>query len=258
MGDYAFWINWFRSVTPGLPGAAHNARKGAPAYNAERIKRVMNVAPVAPVVQDFRRIKALSPAERMIDWLKKQPADVVDAAAQILNWDQAEAVVLWLLAQPTTDEATAVKLFMRAEPACYVDTKVDDPAYVYTEFDEKVILTFAANWTAKRYARGGVGYDPTEVSPYGSSDIFFINELNEIIAKHRANGIHPIPPLPGLAGPFKGRKPKEFENYMDALSLHELFLVRFLFAGLGTWILDDDISEAEFDEWIAKSGLSAE
>lgn len=257
MGNSSFWIDWFRSVTPALPAAAGKMPKTAPAYDAERIKRVMKVAPANSLALDFGRIKSRSPAERMIDWLKTQPAEIVDAAAEILNWDQAEEVVLWLLAQPTTDAATAVKLFMRAEPACYIYTKAENPAHEYTEFDENVILTFAANWTGKRYARGGVAYDPTEVSPYGSSDIFFINELNEDMAKLRASGIHLLPQLPGLAGPFKGRKPMEFQDYMDALGRDEFFLVRFLFAGLGTWITNDGISEADFDAWLAKTGLSA-
>lgn len=258
MSDPAFWINWFRSVKPELTGGARRGQTTTPSYNPQRISRALNTAPVKAPVQDFSRIRSLSPAERMIDWLKAQPADVVDAAAAHLNWDQAEEVVLWLLARPATDAATAVKLFMRAEPAFYVDQKADDPSCDYTEFDEKVILTFAANWTANRYARGGVGYDPTEVSPYGSSDIFFIDELNEDIAKHAANGIHPLPPLPGLAGPFQGRKPPDFEDYLRTLGRDELFLVRFLFAGLGTWIMDDDISEADFDAWLAKTGFSAE
>jgi hypothetical protein len=29
-----------------------------------------------------------------------------------------------------------------------------------------------------------------------------------------------------------------------------------LFAGLGTWILDEEISEADFDEWMLKNDLS--
>lgn len=258
MGDHTFWINWFRSVTPKTAAAPRHAPSGAPAIDPKRLSRVMKGTKVNSAAQDLGWLKPLSPAKRMIHWLKTQPAEVVDAAAQNLNLSQAEEVLLWLLARPATDAATAVKLFMRAEPACYVDRKADDPSCEYTEFDEKVVLTFAANWTANRYARGGVGYDPTEVCPYGSSDIFFINELNEDIAKHRANGIHPIPPLPGLAGPFNGPAPKELNVYLGALSRDELFLVRFLFAGLGTWIIDDAISEADFDGWIRKNGLSAE
>lgn len=254
MGDHTFWIDWFRSVAPNLAKAPAQASRAASAIHNERIARVLNGA----TAQIVSSIKQLSPAKRMIHWLGSQPAEVVDAAAQNLNWSQAEEVVLWLLGRPTTDAATAVKLFMRAEPAFYVDQKADNPSCAYTEFDEQVILTFAANWTANRYARGGVGYDPSEVSPYGSSDIFFINELNENLAKHRANGIHPLPPLPGLRGPFAGPVPKELEAYFDALSRDEFFLVRFLFAGLGTWIMDDAISEADFDRWIAKNGLTTE
>ncbi len=258
MSNYDFWINWFRKETPRLSGASEAKSIGAPGYDTQRFQRVLNGGAARSTVQNLGLVKSLSPAQRMINWLKTQPADVVDAAAQNLNWDRAEEVVLWLLSQPSTDAATAVKLFMRAEPACYVDSKAKDPSYEAAEFDESVALTFAANWTANRYARGGVGYDPSEVCPYGSSDIFFINELNEDIAKHGANGIYPLPPLPGLAGPFKGPKPHELEVYLKAQGRGELFFVRYLFAGLGTWMLDDDINEADFDEWMRKNGLRAE
>jgi len=251
MGDYSRWINWFRDVAP-KPGAAPTSALGAPVYDAERLRRVMHAN---TAVQNLSRIKSLSPAKRMINWLETQPADVVDAAAQHLNWNRAQEVVLWLLGQSTTEAATAVKLFMRAAPAYYVKRKADNPSYKAAEFDEKIIQTFAANWTANRYARGGVGYDPSEVTPYGSSDIFFINELNELTAKLRSEGVNPLPILPGLAGPFKGPKPRELDVYLKQTGRGELFLVRFLFAGLGTWMLDEEINEADFDEWRLKNGL---
>ena len=193
----------------------------------------------------------------MINWLETQPAHIVDAAAENLNWDQAQEVVLWLLQQPTTDAATAVKLFMRAEPTCYVGSVAQDPDYDSPE-DKRVIETFTANWTANRYARGGVGYDPSEVTLFGTSDIFFINELNDDLEKQRSNGVHVLPPLPGLAGPFKGPRPKELNEYLKALGRGELFLARYLFAGLGTWILDDEINEDDFDAWMRQNNLSTE
>ena len=258
MRNYSFWIDWFRTSAVDREVAAAVGPVGAPAYDSERFGRVLNGGAARTTAHNLGLVKSLSPAQRMINWLKTQPADVVDAAAQNLNWDRAEEVVLWLLSQPTTDAATAVKLFMRAEPACYVYSKAEDPSFEPSEFDENVILSFAANWRANRYARGGVGYDPSEVCPYGSSDIFFINELNEDIANYGANGIHPLPPLPGLAGPFRGPKPKELEAYLRAQGRSELFFVRFLFAGLGTWIFDDDINEEDFDEWMRKNRLSGE
>lgn len=257
MDKYSFWINWFRTVAPAASDAPPARPIGAPGYDAERFGRILNGGKIGATVRNLGLVKSLSPAERMINWLKTQPADVVDAAAQNLNWHRAEEVVVWLLQQPTTDAATAVKLFMRAEPACYVCSKAEDPSFEADDFDEAVIMTFVANWTAKRYARGGVGYDPSEVSPYGSSDIFYINELNDDIAKHAANGIHPLPALPGLAGPFHGPKPRALEVYLKHQGRSELFFVRFLFAGLGTWILDDDISEADFDAWMRHNGLNA-
>ena len=258
MSNYAFWINWFRKESANLSSASQAKSKGAPGYDAERFGRVLNGEAARKPGQNLGLVKSLTPAQRMINWLKMQPADVVDAAAQNLNWDRAEDVVLWLLSQPTTDAATAVKLFMRAEPAFYVESKAEDPLYEPEEFVEKVVLSFASNWTANRYARGGVEYDPSEVTPFGSNDIGFINELNDDIAKYGANGIFPLPPLPGLAGPFNGPRPKELENYLKAQGRSELFFVRFLFAGLGTWIFDEEISEEDFDAWMRKNGLSAE
>lgn len=258
MSDYSRWIDWFRRTGAGLPAQPVAPSVGAPGFDRERFDRVLKGSKSSAVVRDLDLNKSLSPAQRMINWLKTQPADVVDATAQHLNWDQAEDVILWLLEQPTTNAATAVKLFMRSEPVCYADSKADDPYYDVDPFVEKVAQTFAANWTASRYARGGVGYDPSDVSPYGTSDIFFINELNEALAKHRANGLYPLPALPGLAGPFEGPRPKEFDDYLKAFGRSELFFVRFLFAGLGTWIIDDDINEADFDAWLRTNGLDLE
>jgi hypothetical protein len=255
MRHYSSWINWFRDVAPKAPGAAPANALGAPVHDAERLRRVMHGGKANTGVQNLSRIKSLSPAKRMINWLETQPAEVVDAAAQNLNWDRAEEVVLWLLGQSSTDAATAVKLFMRAEPAYYVRSKADNPSYGAAGFEEKVIQTFAAHWTAGRYARGGVGYDPSEVTPYGSSDVFFIKELNELTAKQSSEGVNPLPTLPGLAGPFKGPKPRELEVYLKQKGRGELFLARFLFAGLGTWIVDEEISEADFDEWMRKNDL---
>lgn len=258
MTAYANWINWFRTSGVKVPAASAAPSIGAPSYNRERFDRVLNGGKAGTAARNLGLIKALSPAQRMINWLKTQPADVVDATAEHLNWDQAEEVVLWLLSQPTTDAATAVKLFMRSEPVFYVDSKVDDPSYDVDPHVEAVVQTFAANWTANRYARGGVGYDPSDVSPYGTRDIFFINELNDALAKHRANGNHPLPLLPGLEGPFQGPRPMDFDVYLSGQGRSELFFVRFLFAGLGTWIMDDSINEADFDAWLHNNGLSSE
>jgi hypothetical protein len=255
MRDYTRWVNWFRDVAPKAPAAAPAQALGAPLYDTERFRRVMRGRTSSKDVENLSRVKSFTPARRMINWLATQPADVVDAAAQYLNWNQAEDVVLWLLGQSTTDAATAVKLFMRAEPADYVRTKADNPSYEYDAYPEKVIQTFAVNWTADGYARGGVGYDPSEVTPYGSSDIFFINEFKEFTAKLSSGGVNPLPILSGLEGPFSGPKPKDIDVYLKQKGRGELFLVRFLFAGLGTWMTDEDINEADFDEWMRKNDL---
>ena len=256
MGDVSRWIDWFRDATSKLPGVAPAGPQRAPVVDAERVRRVVRPGSAASPVSDLRALNALSPAERMIGWLKTQSPQVVDVAAEVLNWDRAQDVILWLLAQPTTQAATAVKLFMRAEPAYYVSQKAKDPAYRADEAVEAVIQTFAAHWTADRYARGGVGYDPSVVTPYGSSDVFYINELNQMMAELEARGVHPLPPLPGLAGPFDGPQPKPLDDYLAAMTQNELFLLRYLFAGLGTWLADENIREADFDAWRLRSGLA--
>lgn len=247
------WISWFRDVAPKATKAAPGP---AAIVDPERFRRVMNSGRASATAQNLGRLKSLSPAKRMTHWLATQPAEVVDAAAQNLNWDHAGEVVLWLLDQPTTDSATAVKLFMRAEPAYYLGGKAENPSYRADKIVEKAIRTFAAHWTAGFYARGGVGYDPTEVTPYGSSDVFYINEFNELAAKLTSEGVNPLPPLPGLAGPFEGPRPGDIDAYLKAKGRGELFLARYLFAGLGTWMLDEDISEADFDAWMVRNGLS--
>lgn len=172
MANYAFWIDWFRAESAKLRRKPSASPKSGTLYDADRIRRAVKSRAGATTVRNFDLVRSASPAQRMIDWIKTLPTDVAHAAAEHLNWDQAGEVILWLVDQPTTDAATAVKLFLRAEPAFYVEFKAEDPDYEYEEFAERIILTFAANWTAGRYTHGGVGYDPSEVSPYGSSDIF--------------------------------------------------------------------------------------
>lgn len=258
MSDYSRWINWFRNVSPIRSSAPPARSTGVPSYDAERFGRVLYGGNGTTAARHVGLIESLSSSQRMINWLKTQPPGVVDAFAQHLNWDRAEEVILWLLAQPTTDAATAVKLFMRAEPAYYIENMAEKPSDEPPEFEQQIIQIFTANWTANRYSRGGVGYDPSEVSEFGTSDIFFINELNQTIARLRSTGVYPSPTLRGLAGPFIGPKPRELEMYLKAMDRSELFFVRFLFAGLGTWITDENINEMDFDEWMQKNGLSTD
>lgn len=257
MQTYSHWINWFRKVAPNVPGGMPEKAMNVSPSGTERFRRVIGGMD-RPAAMDLGDLASLTAGERMIRWLETQPPVIVDAAAAELNWSQAEAVVLWLIRRTSTDAATAVKLFLRAEPAYFAQRKAENPAYRPSEFDEAVITTFAANWIAERYPRGGVGYDPREVSPYGSSDIARIDELNEIIARNRSNGAYSLPALPGLAGPFNGPKPPPLEAHLQGLRRNELFLVRFLFAGLGTWILDEAIDEAGFDAWLEHNGLGVE
>jgi Domain of unknown function (DUF4274) len=251
---YSSWINWFRDVSPKLNTFPAKAIV-APGIDAQRIERALNRGHARLAARDFGILAAQSPAMRMINWLKTQPACVVDAAALNLNWDRAEEVIIWLLDQSTTDAATAIKLFMRTAPSYYVSRKAQDLAYEASVYTETAIQSFAANWTANRYSQGGVAYDPSEITPFGSSDIFYINELNDLLEKQRSNGVHILPNLSGLEGPFNGDKPKDIDVFLKEKGKSEYFLVRFLFAGLGTWIVDDKIDENDFDNWMRENNL---
>jgi hypothetical protein len=240
--------------------SSHAASDDASAINAGRALRVLGkpqtkFGEVRAVSSEHQGplSKHLSPAERMIEWLKLQKPDVVDAVAVQLNWDQAEDVILWLLKQPTTDAATAVKLFMMSEPSYYA---IDDADPIHGVAKE-VIDTFSANWIAGRYARGTVGYDPKEIKvrigDVDISDIADLNELADIEVQKRASGSLPWPPLHGLVGPFMGPKPKEIEEYF-ADDQHELFTVRFLLGGLGTW-LHEPSWDKDYGRWLSAHGL---
>jgi hypothetical protein len=236
----------------------------SPAIPAERIAQAVRAsaspgpAPVAvaaprPSARTLQLDLHLHPAERMIKWLAGQPAEIVDAAAQALNWDQAEDVIVWILRQPATDAATAVKLFLRAEPAFYAGENASEPE----EPVAAIIEAFAKNWTASRYARGGVGYDPSEVSEYGSSDSFFINEIEDLETQHRASGKIPWPPLRGLKGPFSGPRPRDIADYFKH-DKDELFRVRFLLEELGSLIVSDDIDDDDYSAWRNAHGAGEE
>ena len=151
----------------------------------------------------------LSPTDRMKRWLSKQKPEVVDAVANWLNWDEAGEVILWLLKRRKTDAATAVKLFMKSEPAWYGL----DGVRPVQGFAKKVIEEFSANWIAGHYARGTVGFDPRDVPPNRTGGIRDYNEFAGIEPKKRASGQLPWPPLRGREGPFQGPKPKKADEY---------------------------------------------
>lgn len=205
----------------------------------------------------------LSPEERLKIWLSKQTPEVVDSVACILNWDFAEDVILWLLSRHETDSATAVKLFMRSEPGYYALESAELEA---GSFAHNVIKAFSANWTAGKYRRGGVGYDPKEPQPgsieikdkngkvIDTSDFVSIKELADIEVAKRSSGLLPWPPLHGLQGPFPGPKPRELSDCFknDKTSY---YTVRFLLGGLGTWIMDSEIDENDYKQWLVEKGL---
>jgi hypothetical protein len=217
----------------------------------------------------------LTPAERMKIWLSKQKPEVVDAVSKSLNWDQAEEVILWILKRPKTDAATAVKLFMLSQPACYA---IDGVTLDEGDFAKDVIDAFSANWTAGKYGRGSVGYDPSKpiysnddlIKIYGStevkdqsgkiidfssiSDLRHIEELNRFEVEKRSAGKLPWPPLHGLEGPFDGPEPKEQFEYFKG-DREELFTLRFLQAGLGTWSIGDEFDEADYKKWLLVNGF---
>jgi hypothetical protein len=217
----------------------------------------------------------LTPAERMKIWLSQQKSEVIDAVSQSLNWDEAEEVILWLLKRKKTDAATAVKLFMKSEPAYYA---IDGVTLDEGDFAKDVIDAFSSNWIAGHYARGTVGYDPSKptysnddlIKIYGStevkdqsgkiidfssiSDLRNIEELQRKEVEKRASGKLPWPPLHGLEGPFEGPEPKEASEYFKN-DREGLFTLRFLMAGLGTWFVGDEFDEADYKKWMFVNGF---
>jgi Domain of unknown function (DUF4274) len=216
----------------------------------------------------------LTPAERMINWLSRQNPEVVDAVSKSLNWDQAEEVILWILRQPKTDAATAVKLFMLSEPAYYAIDDVRPPQ----GFTKNVIDAFSSNWIAGKYGRGHVGYDPKKpkysnddlIKMYGTTevkakngniidfsainDLKDIEDLKRIEVEKRSSGKLPWPPMHGLEGPFDGPEPKETFEYFKG-DREGLFTLRLLLGGLGTWSIGEEFDEAEYKKWLLANGF---
>lgn len=204
----------------------------------------------------------LTPVERMKIWLSNQKPEVVDVVAQELNWDQAEEVILWILGNKKTDVATAVKLFMKSEPAYYAMKGVE-----LRDFAKDVIETFSANWDAGNYVRGTVGYDPRKPSPgsieikdkngniIDTSDFFFIDEFNRAQLDQRSSGALPWPFLQGLEGPFVGPEPKGDVSEYFKNDREGYFTLRFLLGGLGTWIMDDEIDDEDYKKWLFVNGF---
>jgi Domain of unknown function (DUF4274) len=232
---------------------------------------------VKPSVKDPRGPLSLhlNPAERMTIWLSKQRPEIVDAVAQQLNWDQAEEVILWVLKNKKTDAATAVKLFMKSEPAYYAIDGVRPPdGYI-----KQIMDAFSSNWIAGQYARGTVGYDPAKptyskddlLKIYGTtevkdksgkaidfsaiSDLRSIEELNRAEREKRSSGKLPWPPLSGLEGPFAGPEPKQDISEYFMHDQEGYFTLRLLLGGLGTWIMDTDIKEDDYKKWLLANGF---
>lgn len=249
-----------RSIDPSRISQVLNSSTGNKSQTENLIEKIFDAKAAAypvgeyvrPAVQDQNGPLALhlTPTKRMQLWLSTQTPELVDAVASQLNWDDAEDVILWILKNTKTDAATALKLFMRSEPAFFSEGFSDSGS-----FAEQVIDTFSTNWTAGKYARGTVGYDPHEVSPFGTSDIFFINEFMEIDRNERPSGKLPWPPLQGLAGPFHGPKPKEDISEYFINDREGYFTLRFLLGGLGSWIMDTEINEEDYKKWLFANGF---
>jgi Domain of unknown function (DUF4274) len=277
------------------------ADRKAKAIDSERMARVMNPEAVAkreelrqqvfagralgePIgkyvpktVQDPKGPLAmhLTASERMKIWLSLQKPEVVDAVAQSLNWDEAEEVILWLLKRKKTDAATALKLFMKSEPAYYA---IDGVTLRDGDFAKDVIDAFSSNWTTGQYAKGNVGYDPAEpkytrdqlIEIYGRPEVknsfgdvetfnglTVIKEIEHIELDKRSAGKLPWPPLLNLRGPFTGPKPLEAIEYFKN-DREGLFTLRFLLAGLGTWFTGDEFDEADYKKWLLVNGFGDE
>lgn len=92
MSDCSRWIDWFRRAGATMPAQPVAPSVGAPGFDRARFDRVLKGGKASAVVRDLGLSKSLSPAQRMINWLKTQPADVVDATAQHLNWERTASI----------------------------------------------------------------------------------------------------------------------------------------------------------------------
>lgn len=185
---------------------------------------------------------------KMVQWLSKQPPLIVDAAARSLNWDYSEDVIVWLLNQPTTDAATAVYLFLLAEPSWYTPMKRKDGTIEIMDFDSEVVKAFTANWPKNFYTRGKVGFNPRAEFDH------ILEELKEAETEFRSSGMIPWEPLIGIEGPFKGPKSRDIFGCFKK-DKNEQIRVIALFEDLGISFKDYGLPKEVVQNWRVANGF---
>ncbi len=91
--------------------------------------------------------------QRMIDWLSVRSPDVWHYIAFMLNWDDAEAALEWIVDQDDADQATISSLFWLAEPDYFLKFSSIKEIENWQINDFRFIKKIIDNWTEGKYKR---------------------------------------------------------------------------------------------------------
>lgn len=96
----------------------------------------------------------------MLGWLSMRDPDDWHEVAISYNWDRSIEPLLWMLAQPTCDQATVATLFWRASPVdalAHTDLEAARKAYNGKGFE--VVQAIIAQLNAGGYARSEIAFE---------------------------------------------------------------------------------------------------
>lgn len=96
----------------------------------------------------------------MLGWLSMRDPDDWHEVAISYNWDRSIEPLLWMLAQPTCDQATVATLFWRASPAdalSHADLEAARKAYNGKGFE--VVQAIIAQLNAGGYTRAEIAFE---------------------------------------------------------------------------------------------------
>jgi hypothetical protein len=145
-------------------------------------------------------------AKLMIHWLKDKDPEVWFAITPMLNWDNAMAVLEWIVSQPQCDKANAAAIFWGAGPAFHARRLAHGDPTIYESWG--LIELILRNWNAEFYTRSEFAWPDED----GKNQIaHYEQQMREQPAAREAL---PIPS--GLLGPIKGREPRVPKELMPS------------------------------------------
>lgn len=145
-------------------------------------------------------------AKLMIHWLKGQDPDVWYAITPLLNWDNAMAVLEWIVSQPQCDKANAAAIFWGAGPAFFAERIAQGEPANYEGWG--LIERIIRNWNNGFYTRSELAW------PDQDGQTIMANYERRMREMPAARAALPIPP--GLFGPIKGRQPRVPKELMPS------------------------------------------